>query len=129
MEKNKSEECIFLIKISMAMSSDKWMGDAWVSAIESVRDISVKKPLDILLLLILHKNQQRRRTVESLIRNKIRAAVFTEKLVNAFQKYIAPLKQHTVTVLAEALLESRKDIVVIFAKQMYSSDFSKLRSY
>ena len=101
MEKNKSEECIFLIKISMAMSSDKWMGDAWVSAIESVRDISVKKPLDILLLLILHKNQQRRRTVESLIRNKIRAAVFTEKLVNAFQKYIAPLKQHTVTVLAK----------------------------
>ena len=43
------------------------------------------------------------------------------------------LEQHTVTVtvlaLAEALLESSKDIVVIFAKQMYSSDFSKLRSY
>ena len=112
------------------MSSDKWMGDAWVSAIESVRDISVK-PLDILLLLLLHKNQQRRRTVESLIRIKIRAAVFTEKLVNAFQKYIAPLKQHTVAVLAldEALLESSEHIVVIFAKQMYSSDFSKLRSY
>ena len=110
------------------MSSDKWMGDAWVSAIESVRDISVK-PLDILLLLLLHKNQQRRRTVEILIRIKIRAAVFTEKLVNAFQKYIAPLKQHTVTVLAEALLESSEDIVVIFAKQMYISDFSKLRSY
>ena len=50
------------------MSSDKWMGDAWVSAIESVLDISVK-PLDILLLLLLHKNQQRRKTVESLMRN------------------------------------------------------------
>ena len=88
------------------------------------------KPLDYLLLLLLHENQQRRRTVESLIRNKIRADVFTEKLViTTFQKYITHLKQHTVTVLAEALLESSEDIVVIFAKQMYSSDLSKLRSY
>ena len=132
MEKNKSVECIILNKISMAMSSDKWMGDAWVSAIESVRDISEVKPLDLLLLLLLHKNQQRRKTVESLIRNKIRAGVFTEELViTTFQKHIAPLKQHTVTVLAlaEALLESSEDIVVIFAKQMYSSAFSKLGSY
>ena len=88
------------------------------------------KPLDFLLLLLLHENQQRRRTVESLIRNKIRSDVFTEKLViTTFQKYITHLKQHTVTVLAEALLESSEDIVVIFAKQMYSSDLSKLRSY
>ena len=88
------------------------------------------KPLDYLLLLLLHENQQRRRTVESLIRNKIRSDVFTEKLViTTFQKYITHLKQHTVTVLAEALLESSEDIVVIFAKQMYSSDLSKLRSY
>ena len=81
-------------------------------------------------MLLLHENQQRRRTVESLIRNKIRSDVFTEKLViTTFQKYITHLKQHTVTVLAEALLESSEDIVVIFAKQMYSSDLSKLRSY
>ena len=60
--------------------------------------------------------------MESLIRNKIRADVFTEKLViTTFQKYITHLKQHTVTVLAEALLESSEDIVVIFAKQMYNS--------
>ena len=66
--------------------------------------------------------------VESLIRNKIRAE---ELVITTFQKHIAPLKQHTVTVLAlaEALLESSEDIVVIFAKQMYSSDLSKLRSY
>ena len=70
--------------------------------------------------------------MESLIRNKIRAGVFTEELViTTFQKHIAPLKQHTVTVLAlaEALLESSEDIVVIFAKQVYSSAFSKLGSY
>ena len=80
-------------------------------------------------MLLLYKNQQRK-MVESLIRNKIRAGVFTEKLViTTFQKYITHLKQHTVTVLAKALLESIEDIVVIFAKQMYSSDFSKLRSY
>ena len=70
--------------------------------------------------------------VESLIRNKIRAGVFTEELViTTFQKHIAPLKQHTATVLAMAktLLESSEDIVVIFAKQMYTSAFSKLGSY
>ena len=73
-----------------------------------------------------------RKSVESLIRNKIRAGVFTEELViTTFQKHIASLKQHTATVLAMAktLLESSEDIVVIFAKEMYSSAFSKLGSY
>ena len=31
-------ECIILNKISMTMSSDKWMGEAWVSTIESEED-------------------------------------------------------------------------------------------
>ena len=35
-EKKKSVECIILDKIKMAMSTDKWMGDAWVSAVNSV---------------------------------------------------------------------------------------------
>ena len=66
--------------------------------------------------------------------NHATTALHLQKMViTTYQKHIAPLEQHTVTVtvlaLAEALLESSKDIVVIFAKQMYSSDFSKLRSY
>lgn len=51
LEKNKSMECIILDKISMAMSTDKWMGDAWLSAVESVHDVLEVKPLDLLLLL------------------------------------------------------------------------------
>ena len=43
LEKNKSMECIILDKISMAMSTDKWMGDAWLSAVESVLDVSEVK--------------------------------------------------------------------------------------
>ena len=124
LEKNKSVECIILDKISMAMSTDRWMGDAWLSAVESVRDVSEVKPLDLLLLLLLHKNQQRRKTVESIIRNKIRAGLFTEELVSStFQKHIAPLKQHMVPVLAlaEALLECSRDIVVSVAREIYSS--------
>ena len=64
--------------------------------------------------------------------NHATTALHLQKMViTTYQKHIVPLEQHTVTVLAlaEALLESSKDIVVIFAKQMYSSDFSKLRSY
>ena len=114
------------------MTTDKWTGDAWVSAIESVRDVADMKPLDMLVLLLLHKNQQRRKVVESLIRNKIRAGVFTVDLVvTTFQKHIAPLNQHTVAVLAlaEALLDCGEEIVVNFAKQMYSSAFSTLGVY
>ena len=84
------------------------------------------KPLDLLVLLLLFKNQQRRKVVESLIKNKIRAGIFTEDLViSTFQKHMAPLKQHTVPVLglAESLLECSVDIVVNFTKQVYSSAF------
>ena len=71
--------------------------------------------------------------VESIIRNKVRAGLFTEEelVTSTFQKHIAPLEQHMVAALAlaEALLESSEDIVVSFAKEIYSSAFSKLGAF
>jgi len=100
LEKTKSVECIILDRMNMAMATDKWMGDAWLSAVESVRDVSEQKPLDLLVLVLLHKTQQRRKVVESIVRNKIRAGLFTEQLVvSTFQQHTAPLKQHMLAVL------------------------------
>ena len=83
-------------------------------------------------LLLLHKNQQRRKTVESIIRNKIRAGLFNKELVpSTFQKHITPLKLHMVTMLAlaEALLECSGDVVVSVAREIYSFAFSKLATF
>ena len=85
------------------------------------------KPLDLLVLLLLFKNQQRRKVVESLIKNKIRAGIFTEDLViSTFQKHMAPLKQHTVPVLglAESLLECSVDIVACIASRRWLGTWS-----
>ena len=53
-----------------------------LQAIDGVKSCADHKPLDIIVLLILHSNNYKK-PVESLIRNKIRAAKFTEGLLQA----------------------------------------------
>lgn len=67
--------------IELSISTSKVMGNAWIRAIEEVKLANDHKPLDLMVLLILHSLPNRTKSVESLIRNKLRAGLFTEELI------------------------------------------------
>ena len=62
--------------------------------------------------------------MESIIMNKIRAGI--ELATSTFQKHIASLKQHMVVLLALALTKCCEDLLVSFAREMYSSFYQQV---
>ena len=106
--------------IRISMTKDKKMADAWFRAVEVAgRTISNKKdnnqlhkPLDIFILLILHQLPNRKRQVESLIKNKIRNGCFNEELINkTFLRHKMALASHFQSLhqIAECLLQSSSE--------------------
>lgn len=54
-----------------------------IQAIESVNSAAKHKVVDLFVLLILHSTANRKKSVESLIRNKIKNGNFTEEMLTA----------------------------------------------
>ena len=54
-----------------------------MQAIESVNSPGKHKVVDLFVLLILHSTANRKKAVESLIRNKIKNGHFTEEMLTA----------------------------------------------
>ena len=54
-----------------------------IQAIESVNAAAKHKVVDLFVLLILHSTANRKKSVESLIRNKIKNGHFTEEMLTA----------------------------------------------
>ena len=94
-------------KFYISMLTDKKMFDAWYFALAAVKNVEEMKPLDLLIIVEMCRNKQRRKMVEGLLRNMIKKAILTEELtVVAFEKHPAELKQRmtTVTDIADFLI-------------------------
>ena len=79
-------------KFYISMLTDKKMFDAWYFALAAVKDAEEMKPLDLLIIVEMCRNKQRRKMVEGLLRNMIKKAILTEELiVVAFEKHPAEL--------------------------------------
>lgn len=59
------------------------MVDFFTQAIEAVNTPGRHKAVDLFVLLILHSTANRKKAVESLIRNKIKNGHFTEEMLGA----------------------------------------------
>lgn len=59
------------------------MVDFFMQAIEAVNTPGRHKAVDLFVLLILHSTANRKKAVESLIRNKIKNGHFTEEMLGA----------------------------------------------
>ena len=126
----KSIECIILDKINIAMMTERKMFDAWMSALECVKEAEEMKPLDLLVIVMMYKNKQRRKTVEAMLKSKIRNGILTEDMiVSTFEKHQTFLKQwmsHLLD-LADILITSPdKTISGGAGKQFFVSAFLSL---
>lgn len=129
-DSKRNIECIILDKINISMMTEKKMSEAWVHVLEGVKEAEEMKPLDILVMIMLYKNKQRRKTVEMMFKNKIRTGVLTNNLFNTtFEKHTTVLKHWMSSVLdiANMLIMSPDPLVSEGAgKQLYVSAFINL---
>jgi Fanconi anemia group D2 protein len=84
------------------MLSSKTVSKEWYHAVELLKRADDHKPLDLILLFLLHELPNRKRYVESLFRSKIRAGFITKDLVRK------TLKHHS-----DALRKNFDDILTI----------------
>ena len=101
--------------IRISMTKDRKMADAWFRAIEvagrafsSTKKDNQLKSLDLFLIVLLHELPNRKRPVESLLKNKIRNGSFNDNLIHkTFSQHKIALAAHFRTLhhLAECLLQ------------------------
>ena len=91
------------------MLTEKKLLDAWIAALEAVNDPEEMKTLDVLVLIMMYKNKQKRKRIETLLKSKIKHGTFTEELIaSTFEKHTSALKVWMTSLLdvAEVLLLS-----------------------
>ena len=119
----ENEVALIMDIIRVSMTKDRKMADAWFRAVEVAgKTFSANKkgglqhkPLDIFLLVLLHGLPNRRRPVESLLKNKIRNGSFNDDLITkTFTLHKLALAAHfnTLHQMAECLLHSGMEPVL-----------------
>eukprot|EP00117_Sycon_ciliatum_P036884 scpid12328/ scgid27700/ Fanconi anemia group D2 protein len=104
----------------------KCVGDAWLKVIEQMPTVGKHKPLDLLLMFILHQCPGRHKGVEALIRSKCRDGLFLPDLIEqTFQSHTQALQEYfsSIVSIAESLLRSMNDAVATFAETLYQQVF------
>ncbi|XP_046358167.2 Fanconi anemia group D2 protein-like [Haliotis rufescens] len=127
----KGNEALTLDAIKSGIRFQKTVSEAWIKAIDNLKDPADHKVIDIFVLLILHATN-RKKPVESLFRNKIRSGAFTEPLLqSAFTDHAQILRGYfpSVQSLAEVLLRSPEPGICYFASAMYRHAFAVFDSY
>ncbi|XP_060605548.1 Fanconi anemia group D2 protein-like [Ruditapes philippinarum] len=124
-------ETIILETVKSAVRFQRHVGDALIKAIESVKQPSDHKVIDLFMLLILH-GTPRKKVVESLFRNKIRAGCFTEAYIKSiYSVHSQVLKGYfqSLLSLSEVLLRSPELPVSYFGSALYKQTFITLDAY
>ena len=87
--KNAAEKDVDVLTVHVirtALAGNKALGDAWFRSIEQQKTKDGQKTLDLLVLLLLHANPNRKKNVESLFKNKVRSGLFDEEYVKKVTK-------------------------------------------
>lgn len=127
----ESNKTLLLTKLHSSALSSKLVYDTWISLLTSIRGGHDHKPIDILLLLMLHSTSKtRRQNTESLFKKKIKAGLLKSTHLEAFfSKYLTPqlLKDYFNTFLdvASYLLQNSKNAIAVreFASTFYKETF------
>ncbi|XP_052284224.1 Fanconi anemia group D2 protein-like isoform X1 [Dreissena polymorpha] len=124
-------ESVVLDTLKSAVRFQRHVGDALIKAIEQEKQPSNHKVIDLFMLLILH-GTPRKKAVESLFRNKIRAGCFNEVyLKKVFSVHSLVLKGYfqSLLKLSEVLLRSPELPVSYFGCSLYKHCFIAFEPY
>ncbi|KAG0421613.1 hypothetical protein HPB47_002511 [Ixodes persulcatus] len=119
-------ELLTMTEIKNAVQLQLFLGDAWAKAVERVKVAADHKPLDLLFLLLLHNVSPKPKTVEALLRGKVRCGQFTPALLDAtFATHAQVVTSYSSTVLhlAQVLLWSPEPQVLKFGTHLYQHMF------
>ncbi|XP_022805734.1 Fanconi anemia group D2 protein-like [Stylophora pistillata] len=125
-------ELFTLEAICSGIRFQKSVAEGWIKAIESVNSPVKHKVVDLFVLLILHSTANRKKAMESLIRNKIKNGHFTEEMLSAaFSSHSQILREYfpDLLSLAEILLRSPDPSVCSYACSTYKLSFVSFDLY
>lgn len=128
METNKT---VLLAKLQSSALSTKLVYDTWIQLLTSIRSGNDHKPVDVILLFMLHSTTKtRRHNTETLFKKKIKAGLLKISLLETFfQKYTTPqfLKDYfnTFVEVASFLLQNSKNSLALreFVSVLYRELF------
>ncbi|XP_031562635.1 Fanconi anemia group D2 protein-like [Actinia tenebrosa] len=129
---DKDGELLTLDAIRSGIRFQKSVAEGWLKAIESVNSAALHKVIDLFVLLILHSTGNRKKTVESLFRNKIKVGHFTEEMLSsAFNSHNQILREYFSNLLSlgEVLLRSPETSVSSYACAIYRLAFASFDLY
>ncbi|XP_072026579.1 Fanconi anemia group D2 protein-like [Amphiura filiformis] len=132
---SKEGDCKLLILETIKSNICFWKAvtEGWVKAIESVDSTKDHKALDIIVLIIIHyAAPDRKKSVESVFRNKIRMGHLSEILLQAtFSSHAQAIREYfpSILSLAEVLLRSPEPTVSLYACSMYKQAFLAFDMY
>lgn len=126
-------QVLFFRNIKMASLIHKYLINAWLKAINDVEEVKMFRPLDFLLLIVLYDAiPAKRKNIESIVRNKIRAGLFTNAMLEqTFECHPTVLSEYfeSVKKIASLLTRSPEVNVRQYGKSIYRHSFSQLESY
>ncbi|CAL4104392.1 unnamed protein product, partial [Meganyctiphanes norvegica] len=126
-------QVLFFRNIKMASLIHKFLINAWLKAINDVEEVKMNRPLDFLLLIVMHDAvPAKRRPIESILRNKIRFGLFTSALLEqTFECHPTVVKEYFESVKKIASLLTRSPDVNVrqIGKSIYRASFTHLESY
>ncbi|XP_059165217.1 Fanconi anemia group D2 protein-like [Physella acuta] len=126
-EKIKTSVKLTIDALKGRIQFQRVVADAWVKALDAAKDFTV---IDVFVLLILHWLNNKK-TVESVVRNKIRSGVITEVLLSkAFTSFTMVMRDYFPSILsvAQSLLRSPEPSVCYIGCFMYKMSFSSFDS-
>ena len=93
--KEKDVDTLTLDIIRSSMTSSKKASAAWYHVVEVLKRREDHRPLDLMILLLLHELPHRRKVVESLIRSKVRGGLLSRELVSkTFRNHADALRKN-----------------------------------
>ncbi|XP_075406569.1 Fanconi anemia group D2 protein isoform X1 [Tenrec ecaudatus] len=134
-QESSDQDCIILLfdVIKSAVRYEKTTAEAWIKAIENIPSASDHKVFDVAMLLIIYStNAQTKKSIERVLRNKLRSGSVREELLkNTFCAHAPVLKDvcPSVLSLAQSLLRSREQSVNSFGHLLYKNAFTTFDAY
>ncbi|XP_012781366.2 Fanconi anemia group D2 protein isoform X2 [Ochotona princeps] len=119
--------------IKSSVRYEKVVSDAWIKAIENVSSESEHKTFDLAMLIIIYSsNTQAKKSIERVLRSKIRLGCFQEDLLQS-TFYIHHLvlmdAGSSILSLAQSLFHSQEQSIISFGSLLYKYIFKFFDTY
>lgn len=125
---NEDFDVLVLDVIRISMTSELKISDAWFTSIDKGA-LDTLKSLDFLVLLLLYDLPNKRKSVESLVKTKIRNGKITQELVKkCFANHAKILRSEFESLqnIAENLMNSQEKILNYFSMVFHVQAFAHL---